>query len=149
MSSPKKLACKGNLRQVFICLWPRTQYPFPPTHCVLYVYSIHTWLHDCISTPVYKLWKTPAAKSLSRSIFLDGDILLWSLYCYLVQWPEPAQKGPPRNLKYPFWVRGFILNTGYLSYRLLTACNLFGEPSCQFNFCNLSRHVRNYQIKIY
>jgi hypothetical protein len=59
-----------------------------------------------------------------------------------------TQKGPPRNLKHPFWVRGFILNTGYLSYLLLPACNLFGEPSCQFNFCNLSRQVRNDRIKI-
>ncbi len=71
MSSPKKFTCKGNLGQVFICLWPRTQYPFPPKHCVLYVYSIliHTgkggggrvelerrstllgrkYLHDCMT----------------------------------------------------------------------------------------------------
>jgi hypothetical protein len=30
----KKLTCKGTLRQVFICLWPRTPYPFPIAHCI-------------------------------------------------------------------------------------------------------------------
>jgi hypothetical protein len=38
MSSPKKLACKVTLRQVFICLMPRTLPP-PLTHCIR-VYSI-------------------------------------------------------------------------------------------------------------
>jgi hypothetical protein len=33
MSSSKKMTCKGTLRQVFICLRPRTPYPPPPvTH---------------------------------------------------------------------------------------------------------------------
>jgi hypothetical protein len=36
MSSSKKLICKGTLRQVFICLRPRTSYT---THCIR-VYSI-------------------------------------------------------------------------------------------------------------
>ncbi len=36
---PKKLACKGTLRQVFICLRPRTPY----THCIrVYSILIHT-----------------------------------------------------------------------------------------------------------
>jgi hypothetical protein len=30
----KKLSCKGTMRQVFICLRPRTQYPPPLTHCI-------------------------------------------------------------------------------------------------------------------
>jgi hypothetical protein len=34
----KKMTCKETLRQVFICLRPKTTYP--PTHCIL-VYSIH------------------------------------------------------------------------------------------------------------
>jgi hypothetical protein len=34
MSSSKKLTCKGTLRQVFICLRPRTPYPPPPLHTV-------------------------------------------------------------------------------------------------------------------
>ncbi len=33
---------------------------------------------------VYKLWLTPAAKSLYGSIFLDGDILLWCFFIKLV-----------------------------------------------------------------
>ncbi len=33
------LTCKGTLRQVFICLRPRTPYPPPLTHCI-HVYSI-------------------------------------------------------------------------------------------------------------
>ncbi len=37
---------------------------------------------------VYKLWETPAAKPLYRSIFYD--ILLWCLYS-LVHGPAPAQ----------------------------------------------------------
>jgi hypothetical protein len=39
--------------------------------------KIPTWLTVSL---VYKLWKTPAAKSLYRSIFLDDDILLLCLY---------------------------------------------------------------------
>jgi hypothetical protein len=40
----KKLAFKGTLRQVFVCLRPRTQYPYPPlTHCIpVYIILIHT-----------------------------------------------------------------------------------------------------------
>ncbi len=38
----KKLTCKRTLRQVFICLWPRTQYT-PPSYtlytCIQYNYS--------------------------------------------------------------------------------------------------------------
>ncbi len=95
-----KLTCKGTLRQVFICLRPRTP-------CIQYTYShreeeeeeswtrekvrggtVHkagskmpTWL---IISPVYKLWWPPVAKSLLHDIFLDDDILLWSLYSELV-----------------------------------------------------------------
>ncbi len=43
--------------------------------------TIATWL---TVSPVYKLWQTPAAKSLSRSNFLDDDILLWCLCSLLV-----------------------------------------------------------------
>ncbi len=37
----KKLTCKGTLRQVLICLRPRTQYPLPYTlyTCIQYTYS--------------------------------------------------------------------------------------------------------------
>jgi len=38
----KKLTCKGTLRQVFICLRPRTPYPSPPytlSTCIQYHYS--------------------------------------------------------------------------------------------------------------
>jgi hypothetical protein len=38
MSSYKKLTFKGSLRQVFICLRPRT--PYPPLHTV-YVYTVY------------------------------------------------------------------------------------------------------------
>ncbi len=41
MSSSKKITYKGTLRQVFICLRPRTPYPPPRTHYIrLRVYSI-------------------------------------------------------------------------------------------------------------
>jgi hypothetical protein len=63
----KKLACKRTLRQVFICLRPRTPYPRPLlTHCTLYGYSIliHTGKGGAGG-------ETPAAKSLYRTIFLD------------------------------------------------------------------------------
>ncbi len=39
MSSSKKMTCKGNLRQVFICLRPRNPYP-PLTHCTVYEYTV-------------------------------------------------------------------------------------------------------------
>ncbi len=48
ISSSKKFICKGTLRQVFICLRPRTSYPPPPLHTVyvytlrLYLFTIHT-----------------------------------------------------------------------------------------------------------
>jgi hypothetical protein len=38
----KKFTCKGSLRQVFICLTPRTPYPPPPYTrytCIQYAYS--------------------------------------------------------------------------------------------------------------
>ncbi len=38
ISSSKKLTCKGTLRQVFICLRPRT--PYPPLHNV-YLYTVY------------------------------------------------------------------------------------------------------------
>jgi hypothetical protein len=34
-----KLTCEGTLRQVFVCLRPRT--PYPLTHCTLYVYTVY------------------------------------------------------------------------------------------------------------
>jgi hypothetical protein len=40
MSSSKKLTCKGTLRQVFVCLRPRTPYRPPPLHTV-YVYTVY------------------------------------------------------------------------------------------------------------
>jgi hypothetical protein len=40
MSSSKKLACKGTLQQVFICLILRIPYPFPPPYTLYSVYSI-------------------------------------------------------------------------------------------------------------
>jgi hypothetical protein len=43
MSLSKKLTCKGTLRQVLICLRPRTPYP-PPLHHV-YVYAVYTYSH--------------------------------------------------------------------------------------------------------
>jgi hypothetical protein len=43
MSSSKKLICKWILRQVFICLRPRTSYPPTPLQslykCIQYTYS--------------------------------------------------------------------------------------------------------------
>jgi hypothetical protein len=36
----KKLTCKGTLRQVFICLRPRTPYPTPLHTVYVYMYSI-------------------------------------------------------------------------------------------------------------
>jgi hypothetical protein len=35
----KTLTCRGTLRQVFICLRPRTLCPPPITHCIQYTYS--------------------------------------------------------------------------------------------------------------
>jgi hypothetical protein len=40
----KKFTCKGTLRQVFICLRPRTLYPPPLTHCIR-VYIMYTKSH--------------------------------------------------------------------------------------------------------
>ncbi len=34
-----KLTCEGTLRQVFVCLRPRT--PYPLKHCTLYVYTVY------------------------------------------------------------------------------------------------------------
>jgi hypothetical protein len=43
MSRSKTMNCKGTLRQVFICLSPRTPYPPPLTHCIrVYRIRIHT-----------------------------------------------------------------------------------------------------------
>jgi hypothetical protein len=39
MLSSKKMTCKGTLRQMFICLRPRTPYP-PPLHTVC-VNTVH------------------------------------------------------------------------------------------------------------
>ncbi len=39
MSSSKNFICKSTLRQMFICLRPRTPYHPPLTHCI-HVYSI-------------------------------------------------------------------------------------------------------------
>ncbi len=40
MSSSKKLTCKGTLRQVFICVRPRTPYPSPHSHySILYFFT--------------------------------------------------------------------------------------------------------------
>ncbi len=39
MSSSKKISCKGTLRQVFICLRPRTPYPPLPLNNVLAIYG--------------------------------------------------------------------------------------------------------------
>ncbi len=42
MSSSKKFTCKGTLRQVLICLRPKTPYPLL-THCIrVYSMLIHT-----------------------------------------------------------------------------------------------------------
>ncbi len=116
----KKLTCIGTLRQVFRCLrpppllWPHSRSPYKLYTCKLYTYShrergrgerwtrekvrraiahkagseIPTWL---TVSPVYKLWLTPAAKSLYRSIFLDNDILrclLWVLSFYTPYGPS-------------------------------------------------------------
>jgi hypothetical protein len=44
-TSKKKLTCKGTVRQVFICLRPRTPYPPPLTHCIrVYGYVLYTYL---------------------------------------------------------------------------------------------------------
>ncbi len=97
---------------MLICLRPRT--PNPPFHTVcIRVYSIHihtgkgggggresstrkkvrgATVHKAGSkmpiwltlSPLYKLWKTPTAKSLYRSIFLDDDSLLWCLFILFV-----------------------------------------------------------------
>ncbi len=40
----KKLTCKGTLRQVFICLRPRTRYP-PRLHTI-YVYTVHLFTQE-------------------------------------------------------------------------------------------------------
>jgi hypothetical protein len=40
----KKLSCKGTLRQVFICLRPRTPYP-PPVHTVK-VYTVYFFAQE-------------------------------------------------------------------------------------------------------
>jgi hypothetical protein len=44
MSSSKKLTCKGTLRQVFVCLWPRGQNTIHPLPYELFTCSvlIHT-----------------------------------------------------------------------------------------------------------
>jgi hypothetical protein len=95
---------------VFICRRPRIRYPPPPTHCIVFTCIQYTYSHrkggrgrelnqregergqqgriqitkldwntntiGCTCT----LWKTPAAKSLYRSIFLYDDILHWFLW---------------------------------------------------------------------
>ncbi len=89
----KKLICKGTLRQLFICLKPRTPYNPPPHLHSVYVYTYtqgrgegETWtrekgrgvtVHQAGSkiptwltvSPVYKFWQTPATNSLNWSIF--------------------------------------------------------------------------------
>jgi hypothetical protein len=42
MSSSKRLICKEILRQVFICLRPRTPYP---TLNTVYVYTVYVLIH--------------------------------------------------------------------------------------------------------
>ncbi len=44
------------------------------------IYEI--WSDTVRKTPDYKLLKTPATNSLSRSIYLDEDILDWLLWVY-------------------------------------------------------------------
>jgi hypothetical protein len=39
--SSKKLTYKGTLRQLFICLRPKTPEPPPLTHCILFVYTVY------------------------------------------------------------------------------------------------------------
>ncbi len=92
MSSSKKLTCKGTLRQVFICLRPRTppQPPYTLYTCMLIL--IHTGRGGGRVEPERRLeftklgrkyqherlylwwktqlWWTPTAKSLYRSILL-------------------------------------------------------------------------------
>jgi hypothetical protein len=49
MSSSKIMACKGTLRQVFICLRPRTPYPLPTPAlctCIQYAYPELTLLRS-------------------------------------------------------------------------------------------------------
>ncbi len=104
MSSSKKMTCKGTLRQVFICLFPRTSYPPPPpihTVCVYTVYlftreggdlnqregergnSSQSWVEntnitDCISSLLALINTYP--KVPFHVSFLDDDILLPYLY---------------------------------------------------------------------
>jgi hypothetical protein len=105
MSLSKKFICKGTLRQVFICLRPRTPYPpctlYSIRVCVQYTYShregreIRTrengergnssqnWVENtnmtnCISS-LYTLKNTIRKVPLQVN-FLDDDILLWCLY---------------------------------------------------------------------
>jgi hypothetical protein len=92
MSSSKELTCKVTLRQVFICLRPRTPGHPPLTHCIR-VHSIHIhtgrgeggrvepvrrlqgqqftklgwkYQHDWLYLQSINSDKTPAAKSLTR-----------------------------------------------------------------------------------
>jgi hypothetical protein len=39
-------ACKGTLRQVFICLRPRTPYPSPPPLHTVYVYKVYLFTQE-------------------------------------------------------------------------------------------------------
>ncbi len=52
-------------------------------------------------SPVYKLWWTPAAKSIYRSIFLNDDILLWCLHSLVLGPNVWKQLSVPRRLFIP------------------------------------------------
>ncbi len=91
----KKMACKGTCDRCF-SVWGTESLPILTHQYTIYFShregggwtrekvrgaavqkagsKISTWL---TVSPVYKHWKTPAAKSLYKSICLDADILLW------------------------------------------------------------------------
>jgi hypothetical protein len=110
MSSSKKSTYKGTLRQMSICLRSRTPYTSPPpSHCIRvykYSYSLReggggelnqregergnssqSWVENTYMTDSISNLKTlinTCCKVPLQVNFLDGDILLWCLYSYLV-----------------------------------------------------------------